>query len=29
MPAIGDLMEMFHFGDRDDHGDHDHHDHDG
>jgi phospholipase C len=22
MPAIGDLMEMFHFGDRDDHGDH-------
>jgi len=27
MPAIGDLMEMFHFGDRGDH-DHDHHDHD-
>ena len=32
MPAIGDLMEMFHFGDRgdrDNHGDHDHHDRDG
>ena len=27
MPAIGDLMEMFDFGDRDDH-DHDHHDRD-
>jgi phospholipase C len=26
MPAIGDLMEMFHFGDHDDHG---HHDRDG
>jgi phospholipase C len=32
MPAIGDLMEMFHFGDRDDrddHGDRDHRDRDG
>ena len=32
MPAIGDLTEMFHFGDHDDHDDHgdrDHHDHDG
>ena len=28
MPAIGDLMEMFHFGDRDNRGDRDH-DHDG
>ena len=29
MPAIGDLMEMFHFGDRDDRGDRDdHRDHD-
>jgi phospholipase C len=27
MPAIGDLMDMFHFGDHDDHGDHDHGDH--
>jgi phospholipase C len=24
MPAIGDLMDMFHFGGHDDHGDHDH-----
>jgi phospholipase C len=29
MPAIGDLMEMFHFGDRDDRGDRDHRDRDG
>jgi len=29
MPAVGDLMEMFHFGDRDDHGDRDHRDRDG
>ncbi|HLJ00910.1 MAG TPA: alkaline phosphatase family protein [Bradyrhizobium sp.] len=30
MPAIGDLMDMFNFGDRDDHGDRDGHgDHDG
>jgi phospholipase C len=29
MPAIGDLMDMFHFGDHDDHGDRDdRHDHD-
>jgi phospholipase C len=29
MPAIGDLMDMFHFGDRDDRGDRDHRDRDG
>jgi phospholipase C len=29
MPAIGDLMDMFHFGDHDDHADRDDHGHDG